>query len=93
VTERKEAEEQNDLSSASNDALVGCQAPTFGLSFLPNLLEQKHVDISPTQAWLSKLVKLRYVMQGSDHLGMIANCPLHAVRYLMHTHNCGRTWL
>ena len=89
MTERKEAEEQNDLSSASNDA----QAPAFGLSFLPSLLEQKHVAISPKQAWLSKLVKLRHVMQGSDHLGMITNCPLHAVRYLMHTHNCGRTWL
>jgi hypothetical protein len=43
VTEMKETEEQDDLGPVSNDALVGGQAPTFDLSFLPHFFEQEHV--------------------------------------------------
>jgi hypothetical protein len=42
MAEAKGPEEQDDLSSVSStDVLVGGQAPTFDLSFLPNFLDQE----------------------------------------------------
>ena len=71
MTERKEDEEQDDLSSVSNDALVGGPASTFDFSFISQYLGQEHVDIlpkdiSPKKAWFPEPVQHRHVMQGSD---------------------------
>ena len=52
MAEAKGPEEQDDLGSVSTGGLVGGQASTFDLSFLPNFLEQDLSDpMASNKGW------------------------------------------